>query len=473
MKGLLFAASEGLPFIKSGGLADVIGSLPQCINDDEFKVAVVMPLYKKIMDNFELEEVAGFHVNSGLIDKDALLYHTKLNDIDYYFIRQDDYFDRDGMYGFVDDGERFAFYNKAVLEMLPLLPFEVDIIHSHDWHTGMIPILCKQEYRDKNYHKIKHVYTIHNLLFQGNYPKEMMRYFNLDYKFYQYGDIKFDDGISFMKAAITYADKVTTVSESYAQEILTDEFGERMQGVLNSRKSDLVGIVNGIDTEIWNPKTDKYIPYNYSVTALANKKKCKKALQKRLGLRVADDVMLVGMVSRLTWQKGAALLIEKMNQIMGQDIQLVILGTGDSYIENQLRKIEYDYPHRAVFYCGYSEELAHEVYAGVDLFLMPSLFEPCGISQLISMRYGTLPLVRETGGLRDTVIPYNEYDKTGTGFSFQYFSGDELMYILKYAIYVYYYKQRDWKRLVRNAMKKDVSWQYSAQKYKTLYRSLF
>lgn len=473
MKGLLFAASEGLPFIKSGGLADVIGSLPQCLNDDEFKVAVVMPLYKRIMDKFELEEVGSFHVQSGLIDKDASLYHTSLNDIDYYFIRQDDYFDRDGMYGFADDGERFAFYNKAVLEMLPLLPFEVNIIHSHDWHTGMIPILCKQEYRDKNYHKIKHVYTIHNLLFQGNYPKEMMRYFNLDYKFYQYGDVKFDEGISFMKAAITYADKVTTVSESYSKEILTEEFGERMQGVLNSRKADLVGIVNGIDTDIWNPKTDKYIPYNYSVTALANKKKNKKSLQKRLGLRVADDVMLVGMVSRLTWQKGAALLIEKMQQIMGQDIQLVILGTGDSYIENQLKKIEYDYPHRAVFYCGYSEELAHEVYAGVDLFLMPSLFEPCGISQLIAMRYGTLPLVRETGGLKDTVIPYNEYDKTGTGFSFQYFSGDELIYILKYAIHVYYFKQRDWKRLMRNAMKKDVSWQYSAEKYRELYRSLF
>lgn len=473
MKGLLFAASEGLPFIKSGGLADVIGSLPQCINGHEYKVAVVMPLYKRIMDNFELEEVGSFHVHSGLIDKEAVLYHTNLNDIEYYFIRQDEYFDRDGMYGFADDGERFAFYNKAVLEMLPLLPFEVNIIHSHDWHTGMIPILCKQEYRDKKYHKIKHVYTIHNLAFQGNFPKEMTRYFNLDYKFYQYGDIKFDDGISFMKAAVTYADKVTTVSESYAQEILTEEFGERMQSVLNSRKADLVGIVNGIDTEIWNPKTDKYIPYNYSVNALANKKKCKKALQNRLGLRVADDVLLVGMVSRLTWQKGAALLIEKMNQIMGQDIQLVILGTGDSYIENQLKKIEYDYPHRAVFYCGYSEELAHEVYAGVDLFLMPSLFEPCGISQLISMRYGTLPLVRETGGLKDTVIPYNEYDQTGTGFSFQYFSGDELMYILKYAIHVYYYKQKDWKKLMRNAMKKDVSWQFSAKKYKKLYKSLF
>ncbi|HQB31972.1 MAG TPA: glycogen synthase GlgA [Erysipelotrichaceae bacterium] len=472
MKGVLFAASEGLPFIKSGGLADVIGSLPQCINDHEFKVAVVMPLYKKIMDNFELEEVGGFHVQSGLIDKEALLYHTGLNGIDYYFIRQDDYFNRDGMYGFVDDGERFAFYNKAVLEMLPLLPFEVDIIHSHDWHTGMIPILCKQEYRDKKYHKIKHVYTIHNLLFQGNYPKEITRYFNLDYKFYQYGDIKFDDGVSFMKAAITYADKVTTVSESYAKEILTEEFGERMQHVLKSREADLVGIVNGIDTEIWNPKTDKYIPANYSVNALANKKKCKKELQKRLGLRVADDVMLVGMVSRLTWQKGAALLIERMSQIMGQDIQLVILGTGDSYIENQFKRIEYDYPHRAVFYCGYSEELAHDVYAGVDLFLMPSLFEPCGISQLISMRYGTLPLVRETGGLRDTVIPYNEYDKTGTGFSFKNFNGDELVHVLKYAIHTYYYKPNDWKKLVRSAMKKDVSWQFSAKKYKDLYRKL-
>ena len=293
-------------------MADVIGSLPQCINDDEFKVAVVMPLYKKSWI-LELEEVGRFHVQSGLIDKDAVLYHTSLNDIDYYFIRQDDYFNRDGMYGFVDDGERFAFYNKAVLEMLPLLPFKIDIIHSHDWHTGMIPIYVNRNIVIKNIIELNMFTQFIICCFRVIIQKKCLDILTWITNFMNM-DIKFDEGISFMKAAITYADKVTTVSESYAKEILTEEFGERMQGVLATRQADLVGIVNGIDTEIWNPKTDKYIPHNYSVTALANKKKCKKALQKRLGLRVADDVMLVGMVSRLT-AKGAALLIEKMARL--------------------------------------------------------------------------------------------------------------------------------------------------------------
>ena len=473
MSKVLFVSGEGLPYCKSGGLADVIGSLPQSLCKQGEEAAVVLPMYKTVIEKFpKLKKLKTYHVQSGLISKDADLYYDKQGDVEYYFIRQDDYFYRDGLYGFHDDGERFAFFCKAVLDMLPHIKFKPDIIHSNDWHTGMIPIMCKQEYSDEAYHRIKHVYTIHNLLFQGNFPKELLRCFNLSDQYYKNGDIKFDDGISFMKAGIIYADEVTTVSEQYAREIVTSEYGERMERVLAEKGDRLKGIVNGIDVENWNPATDKALYKNYTENDIRGKKAFKRSLQYQLGLRVADDVMLIGIVSRLTWQKGMLLLLEKLGQIMNQDVQLVILGTGDNYIENELKKIESTYPHRAVFYCGYNEELSHRVYAGCDLLLMPSLFEPCGISQLISMRYGTIPLVRETGGLKDTVTPYNQYEETGNGFSFRYFSGDEMMYIIAYAIHVYYEDKTAWRKLIRHAMNTDVSWDLSATKYKEIYNSL-
>lgn len=471
MKQILFACGEGLPFIKSGGLADVVGSLPQKFDKKNFNVAVVLPLYKKIAEKFEFEEVGKYIVASGIIYKEATLYKTIENDVEYYFIRQDDYFYRDSMYGYDDDGERFAFFSKAVLEMLPLLEEKVDIIHCHDWHTGMIPLMGKTEYRDYR-NEIRYVYTIHNLAFQGNFPYSMLDCFNIDRKYYADGSIKFDQGISYMKAGILYADKVTTVSQSYVEEILTHEYGERMEGPLNSRRSDLVGIVNGIDTNMWNPETDENIYKNYSKDDLSGKVECKKSIQHQLGLRVTEDTLLIGIVTRLTWQKGASIILEKLSEIMNQDVQLIILGTGDPQVEAGFQRLERDYPHRAVFYRGYNEKLSHEIYAGCDLFLMPSLFEPCGISQLISLRYGTLPLVREVGGLRDTVIPYNQYDKTGTGFSFRHFSGNDLIHLVKYAIEVYYYHKDDWKMLMNNAMSYDVSWDKSAVQYEELYNSL-
>jgi starch synthase len=470
---VLFAAGEGLPYIKSGGLADVIGSLPKALHQQGVQTAVVIPMYQKIIEQHpEIKKIADFHVQSGLIDRDAAVYGSRVDGVRYYFIRQDAYFYREGMYGYPDDGERFAFFDKAVLEMLRYIPFDPDIIHSNDWHTGMIPILSKRDYQDERYHRYKHVFTIHNLMFQGNFPKELLRCFNLSDYYYKNGDVRFDNGISFMKAGILYADKVTTVSQTYAQEILTSEYGERMEQVLEMNRGKLSGIVNGIDTDVWDPAKDPALYRNYSAADRANKVECKRSLQYQLGLRVADDVLLVGICSRLTWQKGMMLILEKLGQMMNQDIQLVILGSGDHYIEDRLKQIEGTYPHRAVFYCGYNEELAHRLYAGCDLFLMPSLFEPCGISQLIALRYGTLPLVRETGGLKDTVQPYNQYDGSGNGFSFKYFSGDELMFVLAYAIDVYYYHQSQWQQLVANAMATDVSWKGSAEKYKEIYQSL-
>ncbi len=470
MKNVLFVAGEGLPYIKSGGLADVIASLPKSLAKEGCGVAVVLPMYKKIIENHpEIEYLCNVNVHSGVINCSPAICHSQIDDVEYYFIREDKYFYRDEMYGYPDDDERFAFYCKAVLDMLPHISFKPDIIHTNDWHTGLIPIMCKEEYTGEEYKHYKHVYTIHNLAFQGNFSKDAMKFLNLSDHYYNNGDLKFDQGISFLKAGVLYADEVTTVSQTYAKEIVTSEFGERMERVLASKGDKLSGIVNGIDVEQWNPETDPALYANYSAKKLANKKECKKSLQYQLGLRVADDVMLIGIVTRLTWQKGMHLVLEKLQTIMNQDVQLVILGTGESYIENELKKIESTYPHRAVFYCGYNEELSHKIYAGCDLFLMPSLFEPCGISQLISMRYGTVPVVRETGGLKDTVTPYNQYDQTGEGFSFRYYSGDEMMYIIAYAISVYYGDKKAWKKIVTNAMKKDVSWENSAKQYIELY----
>jgi len=473
MNKILFVAGEGLPYAKSGGLADVIGSLPPALAQQGEEVAVVLPMYKSIINRFtDIEFIKEIPVQSGIIYKKARIYTQTRGKVEYYFIRQDDYFYRDSMYGYSDDGERFAFFCKAVLDMLPHIPFKPNIIHTNDWQTGMIPILCKKEYTDAAYKKYKHVFTIHNLQFQGNFPREVLSCFNLSDEYYKNGVIKFDEGISFMKAAILYADEITTVSNTYSKEILTPEFGERMEKVLESRRDNLAGIVNGIDIDNWNPAIDPHIYRNYSPTAISNKKECKKSLQYQLGLRVADDVFLIGIVSRLTWQKGMNLVFDKLQTIMNQDVQFIVLGTGDSYIEGELKKIESTYPHRAVFYCGYNEELSHRMYAGCDMLLMPSLFEPCGISQLIAMRYGTIPLVRETGGLKDTVVPYNQYTGEGEGFTFRHFNSDDMIFILKYAISVYYSDKKAWKKLMQNAMKKDVSWELSAKKYRDIYNRL-
>ena len=477
MSSVLFVASEGLPFIKSGGLADVIGSLPKELVRKGDDARVIMPLYLKIVNQHKenLEKLCTFDVHSGNLHTVATIYTTVREGVTYYFVEHQGYFERGGLYGYDDDGERFAFFTKAVLEMLNQIDYFPDIVHCHDWHTGMLALMCKDHYaHDARYQNMKHVMTIHNLAFQGNFSADLLHTcLGMDMKYYFDGTVRFHNGISYLKAGILFSDKVTTVSNTYAHEILTKEFGENMEGVLESRAWDLSGIVNGIDCDLWNPKTDSLLAKNYDVKSFVGGKKAnKRALQEAMGLRVADDVLLIGMVSRLTWQKGVYLLVEKMYELMGQDVQLVILGTGETNIENEFKQIEYRFPRRAVYYCGYNEELAHQIYAGCDAFLMPSLFEPCGLSQLISMRYGTLPIVRETGGLKDTVVPYNQYTKEGTGFTFANFNADEMMNMIKYCIYVYYMQKEDWKTLVTNAMKADVSWEASCRKYFELYDSI-
>lgn len=477
MASILMVAAEGLPFIKSGGLADVIGSLPFELTKKGHEVRVVLPLYLKIAQKYrqDFTHEKSFSVNVNYHEVPVNIWSSMVKDVKFYFIEHQGYFERDTLYGYIDDGERFAYFQKAVIEMLNQLNYWPEIMHSHDWHTGMIPVLCKEGHNfDERYRNIKHVYTIHNLAYQGNFGVEMLdSCLGLDYRLFDNGNVRYDGGISFMKSGILYADKVTTVSPTYSQEILTPQFGEHLEMVLQMRKHDLWGITNGIDIEYWNPKLDPEIPYKFNRVNVEKAKKLNKiSIQKELGLDVDENVMLVGVVSRLTWQKGFYLLMEQLSAVCGLPIQLAVLGSGEAAIEEKMSQLQEGNRGKIAFYCGYNESLAHRIYAASDLFFMPSLFEPCGISQLISMRYGTLPLVRETGGLKDTVTAYNEFEKTGNGFSFANYNSGEMMDVFHLAVDVYYNRPEDWKTLVRNAMSTDVSWEKSAYTYCLLYKEL-
>ena len=468
MARILMVAAEGLPFIKSGGLADVIGSLPNELAKKGHEVRVIMPLYLKIAQKFHHEFTleAQFSVSIAYHEVPVNIWSTMRKDVKFYFVEHKGYFEREEMYGHIDDGERFAYFQKAVIEMCNQLNYFPEIMHCHDWHTGMIPAMCKEGHSfDERYRNIRFVYTIHNLAYQGNFGVEMLdSCLGLDYRIYDNGNVRYDGGISFMKSGILYADKVTTVSPTYSQEILTPQYGEHLEMVLNIRKYDLWGITNGIDIEYWDPKNDPEIPYHY------NKVNVKKA--KGLNKEALQKVLLIGVVSRLTWQKGFYLMMEKLSEICAMPIQLAVLGSGEASIEEKMAQLEAGNKGKIAFYKGYNDSLAHRIYGACDLFLMPSLFEPCGISQLISMRYGTLPLVRETGGLKDTVTPYNEFEKTGNGFSFANYNSDEMLQVMYNAIDVYYNRKEDWKILVRNAMNTDVSWAKSAETYCQLYGQL-
>ena len=476
-RSILFVAGEGLPFIKTGGLADVVGSLPKALAERGHDVRVVIPLYKKVIEKHygELKRLGTIQIHSGWIDQPATYYTASVDGVIYYFIEHKGYFERDGLYGFEDDGERFSFFQRAVLDMIYFIDWWPNIIHSNDWQCGMIPLLCHACYAgDSRYQNIKHVYTIHNLAFQGNFGVDMLpSCLGLDYYYFDNGSIKFDTGISFMKAGIVYADKVTTVSPTYSNEILTETYGEKMDSILRYRRDDLWGIVNGIDVDMWNPKTDKRLVKNYDVRTNASGKKANKlALQEELGLKVTNDTCLIGLVSRLTRQKGIYLITDRLSEILGMDVQFVILGTGEDNAENAFKWMETQNKGKAVYYSGYNEDLAHRIYAGADLFLMPSLYEPCGIGQLIAMHYGTLPIVRETGGLKDTVHPFNEYTGEGNGFSFWAANADDMVYTIRYAVQQYYDNKPGWKGLVKSAMTTDVSWAKSAEIYEELYYQL-
>ena len=472
---MLFVASECVPFIKTGGLADVVGSLPKYFNKDEFDVRVILPKYQCMREDFkhQLQYVTHFYMELNWRQQYVGVLHLEYEGIHYYFIDNEYYFSGPRPYGNIhEDIEKFAFFSRAALSALPLINFQPDIVHCHDWQTGLIPVYLKDKFHEGQFFaNMKSIMTIHNLKFQGIWDVKAVKditglppyYFTPD-KLEAYGDA------NYLKGGIVYADAVTTVSNTYAEEIKMPFYGENLDGLMRARSNCLYGIVNGIDYNEYNPETDPFIPQHYNARTFRKEKvKNKRALQQELGLEQNDGKFMVGIVSRLTDQKGFDLIACMMDEMCQQDIQFVVLGTGEEKYENMFRHFAWKYPGKVSANIFYSEALSHKIYAACDAFLMPSLFEPCGLSQLMSLRYGTIPIVRETGGLKDTVWPYNEYEGTGTGFSFANYNAHEMMNTIKYAHYIYIEKKREWNKLVDRAMAADFSWNASAAKYDELY----
>lgn len=475
MKNILFISSEAVPFIKTGGLADVAGSLPRYYDKKYFDCRVMIPKYMCISSEWrdKMEYVDHFYMNYLGRSRYVGILKFVYNDICYYFIDNEDYFSGPRPYGdWLFDMEKFIFFNLAALSSLPVIGFKPELVHCHDWQTGLIPVYLKERFKAGDFFKdIKSVITIHNLKFQGVWDVDKVKYLSelSDYYFTSDKLEAYKNG-NLLKGGIVYADAITTVSESYAKEIQIPFYGEGLDGLMRARSNSLRGIVNGIDYNEYNPETDKYINKNYSIKSFRkDKSKNKKALQQELGLEVDDKKFMIGIVSRLTSQKGLDLIECVMDELCSDDLQLVVLGTGDEKYENMFRHYDWKYKGRVSAQIYYSEELAHKIYAACDAYLMPSLFEPCGLSQLIALRYGTLPVVRETGGLKDTVIPYNEYEGTGTGFSFANYNAHEMLGAVRYAKHIYYDKKREWNKLIDRAMTANYSWQASALKYQELY----
>ncbi|WP_175640686.1 glycogen synthase GlgA [Metabacillus schmidteae] len=470
---VLFAVSECVPFVKSGGLADVAGALPKELVELGNDVRVILPKYSLIPETYreEMTKVDEIRVPVGWRQQYCGIETLEYEGITYYFLDNEYYFYRDSLYGHYDDAERFSFFCRGVLEALKIIDFKPDIIHSHDWHTGMISYLLKANYLEQElYKEIKTVFTIHNLQFQGIFPYSVLGdLLNLnDENFY---DLEFHGDISFMKGAIQSADFITTVSPTYKDEIQTAYYGEKLDGLLRSKHEKLQGIVNGIDDKLYNPKLDKNITVPYSVDTLSKKMKNKVALQKRFGLPEDETTPIISMVTRLTKQKGLDLLKRVLDEVLSQDVQVIVLGTGEKDFEDYFRHMEWVYPSKFKAYIGFDEVLAHQIYAGSDLFLMPSKFEPCGLGQLIALRYGTIPIVRETGGLNDTVTSYREDTEEGNGFTFRNFNAHDMLFTIKRAI-DFYQQDEVWKNIVKTAMTQDYSWGKSAIKYDQLYADL-
>ena len=475
MMKVLIIASESHPFIKTGGLGDVIGALPHALKKIGIDARVVMPNYRDIKDDLkkQFKFIKSFNVKVGWRDQYCGIFEYIHDDVKYYFIDNEYYFKRDGLYGYYDDGEKFAFFNRAVFNFMKEFDWKPDILHCNDWQTGMIPVLHKVEYIKNDFYKdMKTVFSIHNLFFKGMYsPQVLPELFGYDYQLFDNGSLEHNGAVSFLKGAINYSDRITTVSKSYAQEIKTQQYGEGLDGLLRWKENILSGIVNGIDYKEYDPKNDEYIFEKYSVNSLENKAINKEKLQKELGLTVNKDIPMIAMVSRLTHQKGCDLIINMLDGILQKNVQVVILGTGDSLYEKTFKDFKRWYPNKVSANILFDNELAHKIYAASDMFLMPSLFEPCGLGQLIALRYGSIPIVRETGGLKDTIIDYSFEMEEGNGFTFKNYSFMELMEKTELAIEVYKNKDK-WKSLVVRAMNSYNSWDKSANEYKKLYDEL-
>lgn len=473
---IVFASAECAPFVKTGGLGDVAGSLPAALVRAGAEVIVMVPKYATIKDEYkaQMEHFADFYVSLGWRNEYCGLEKLEHDGVTYMFIDNERYFARDYPYGFFDDGERFAFFSKAITESLQHLPagFECDILHCNDWQTALAPVFLREFYQGLPlYDRVKTVFSIHNVAFQGQFSDTVMEdILGVAHIPAAASQLRCDAcSINYMLGALRYADAITTVSPTYASEIQTPEFGEGLDGVLRERSYALQGILNGIDVAGFDPATDKRIAANYTVEDRSGKAVCKAKLQEELGLEVRDDRPLMVMVTRLTRQKGMDLVMYALDRILAGGVQVAVLGTGDRDYEDGLRYFQGKYPGTMAARIEFDPALSQRMYAAADMFLMPSKFEPCGLSQIIAMRYGTLPIVRETGGLKDTVIPYNEFTGEGTGFSFSNFNGDEMGDAVFRAARLFWDNRDAWNQLVTQAMSQDFSWTRSADKYLDLY----
>ena len=473
---IVFASAECAPFVKTGGLGDVAGSLPAALVRAGAEVIVMVPKYATIKDEYkaQMEHFFDFYVSLGWRNEYCGLEKIEHDGVTYMFIDNERYFARDYPYGFFDDGERFAFFSKAITESLQHLPagFECDILHCNDWQTALAPVFLREFYQGLPlYDRVKTVFSIHNVAFQGQFSDTVMEdILGVAHIPAAASQLRCDAcSINYMLGALRYADAITTVSPTYASEIQTPEFGEGLDGVLRERSYALQGILNGIDVAGFDPATDKRIAANYTVDERAGKAVCKARLQEELGLEVRDDRPLMVMVTRLTRQKGMDLVMYALDRILAGGVQVAVLGTGDRDYEDGLRYFQGKYPGTMAARIEFDPALSQRMYAAADMFLMPSKFEPCGLSQIIAMRYGTLPIVRETGGLKDTVIPYNEFTGEGTGFSFSNFNGDEMGDAVFRAARLFWDNRDAWNQLVTQAMSQDFSWTRSADKYLDLY----
>ena len=467
-----FIAAEAAPFVKVGGLGDVIGSLPKALRELGVDARVILPLYSSIdRERFGLNYKAYQFVDLGWRHSYCGIFETEVDGVPCYFVDNEQYFNRDSIYGQADDGERFAFFSKAALEILPALDFKPDVVNVNDWHTALSVIyLDVLKSREAEFYKdMKSVLSIHNIEFQGRFnPYEMGNLFGLENKYFD--ALIYNGDLNLLKGAIQLADRVNTVSETYAREILDPYFSYGLDKILTVEQGKLRGILNGIDVDKFNPKTDPMIPVNYDLKTFEDKVQNKLAFQKEMDLEVNADIPLIGMVTRLTHQKGIDLILQASEEILKTGAQLVILGTGDAHYESALRSLEHYRHDRVRSILLFSNEMSAKIYAASDLFLMPSKTEPCGLSQLISMRYGTVPVVHRVGGLRDTVIPFTGVE--GNGFTFESFQAGDMMDAIYRAVTCFYQSPTEWKQIIKNNLQKDVSWEQSAKKYLDLYHEV-
>ena len=472
LPAVLLASAECAPLSKTGGLADVVGTLPKSLAKLGIDARVITPYHKVIKQKYadKVEHMFHFYVQLGWRRQYAGIEKLVVDGVTVYLVDSEYYFGDKIYRGGLAEGEQYAFFTRAVLDAIPNLDFTPEVVHCNDWHTAMLPMLAKTQYMGAMQENLRFLLTIHNIAFQGKfdfgYVQDLL---GVDSRYYTPDYMELHGCADFLKAGCVFSEKINTVSPSYAREIMTPYYAEGLEGILNHRANDLSGIINGIDKDVFNPRSSEKLPARYDRGHLKGKAVCKATLQEKMGLQVRDDVPLIGMVTRMTEQKGFDLVARVLDELMGsEDMQFMLLGSGDERFENFMRAAEARYPGRLCAYIGYNDDLAHQVYAGSDFFLMPSRFEPCGLSQMIAMRYGSLPIVRETGGLRDTVQPYNKYTNEGNGFSFANYDAFEMRDIIRLALDCY--KDKDVMRgLISRAMSADFGFDLSAQEYARLY----